>query len=312
MASAEPLALPRPFLKWAGGKTQLLDQFAGLYPEAGSFKRYIEPFVGSGAVFFQIKALLNPPSSILMDGNEELINVYRAVKDDVEGLIGKLRKHKAAHCRSHYYEVRAQRGARLTETARAARLIYLNKTCYNGLYRVNSRGEFNVPIGAYTDPAILNEENLRLASAALRRVRLEVADFTRVLSIARGGDFIYFDPPYHPVSETAYFTSYTEKSFKTEDQRRLADLYRALDEKGCLLMLSNSETPLVRDLYQDRYHVQIVSARRNINSRADKRGRIPELVVTNYTPAGRPERVSIQPARSATTARRSKNLRLNG
>ena len=303
-AHVAPSVPAKPFLKWAGGKTQLLDQFVGLYPVAGSFKRYIEPFVGSGAVFFQIKALLDPPSAILADGNEELINVYKAVRDDVEGLIRTLRKHKAAHCRDYYYTVRAKRGSQLTGTARAARLIYLNKTCYNGLYRVNSRGEFNVPMGAYADPAILNEENLRQASAALRRVRLEVADFTRVLSIARRGDFIYFDPPYHPISETAYFTSYTEKSFKTEDQRRLAQLYRALDKKGCLLMLSNSETPLVRELYQDRYRIQIVSARRNINSRADKRGRIPEIVVTNYPPAAQAERVLL-PSRSA--ARRPGN-----
>lgn len=277
---------PRPFLKWAGGKTQLLEQFVGLYPPAGSFKRYIEPFVGSGAVFFHISSLLLAESALLADSNEELINVYCAVRDDVEGLIRRLRRHKAYHSKEHFYSVRAQQRGRLDPTARAARLIYLNKTCFNGLYRVNSRGEFNVPMGSYADPPILDEENLRQASLALRRVKLRMGHFTKVLSTATAGDFVYLDPPYHPVSNTSYFTSYTRGSFRIEDQRELARVFRELDRKGCALMLSNSDTPFIKELYEGCGYQFLVSARRNINSKADKRGHITELVVMNYKPTG--------------------------
>jgi DNA adenine methylase len=277
---------PRPFLKWAGGKTQLLGQLERLYPPRERFTRYIEPFVGGGAVFFRVTTRLSPRHAILADTNAELINVYAAIKQDVEGVIRRLRRHGRLHGRMHYLETRAQDPALLSATARAARLIYLNKTCFNGLYRVNSRGQFNVPMGRYKNPSILDEDNLRAASAALRRVKLMTAGFEKILRYARALDFIYFDPPYHPISTTSSFTAYTQSSFKASDQRRLAEVFRELHHRGCVLMLSNSNASLILDLYRDpAFHVELVSAARSINSRADRRGRIPEVVVTNYEPS---------------------------
>jgi DNA adenine methylase len=256
------MPLARPFLKWAGGKTQLLQQLARFYPPKGTVKRYIEPFLGSGAVFFHFKAMVGPESSILWDNNQELIRTFRAVRDEVERVIDLLREHERQHSKGHFLEMR------------------VNKTCFNGLYRVNSRGEFNVPLGSYPKPSILNEEGLRRASRQLAGAQIEEKDFRMVLSVAEEGDFVYFDPPYHPRSETAYFTSYTRDSFAEEDQKDLAEVYRALDRKGCLLVLSNSDTPLVRRLYKGFRKVEVI-ARRNINSRADRRGPIKERLVVN-------------------------------
>jgi len=278
-------SVPRPFLKWAGGKTQLLPQFDALYPSSQSVRRYIEPFAGSAAVFFHVRSLFRPEQVFLADSNEELINVYRAIRDDVETVIRRLAKHKVAHSRDHYYRVRAQRPHRLSNLSRAARMIYLNKTCFNGLYRVNGSGAFNVPLGRYKNPPIVDAENLRAVSDALRVVTLKVAHFEETLDYAREGDFIYFDPPYYPVSQTSYFTSYTSASFQASDQERLADVYTALAGRGCLLMLSNSDTPFIRQLYR-RFAVRTwtVRARRSINSSADRRGSVSELVVLNYEP----------------------------
>jgi len=294
-------ASPRPFVKWAGGKTQLLDQFELLYPPASQVQRYIEPFVGSGAVFFQVRELLQPKETILADGNEELINAYRVVQNDVADLIKALAKHKKGHSQDHYYRVRGQSPKRLDEVARAARLIYLNKTCFNGLYRVNSRGEFNVPMGRYKDPPILDERNLRAVSKALAGVKLWVSSFRKTAKHARAGDFIYFDPPYHPISETSYFTAYAvngnRSHFSEEDQVDLAKVYRDLAAHGCLVMLSNSDAEFIRKLYvpkSSRTHsahgirIRKVFARRNINSRAERRGRIREIVVLNYHPPENP------------------------
>jgi DNA adenine methylase len=278
-----PESLPVPFLKWAGGKTQLLPQLEPLYPAPEGVRRYIEPFVGSAAVFFHVRSLLRPGQVILSDNNEELIHVYRAVRDDVKSLIRRLSRHKAAHSREHYYAVRRENPARMPPSSRAARLIYLNKTCFNGLYRVNSRGEFNVPMGRYSDPPILDARNLRAVSAALRGVDLRVAHFSEVLEFARAGDFIYFDPPYHPLSATSYFTAYTKGSFGEADQRELARVYRELDRRGCLVMLSNSAAPLIEKLYKG-FDVRKVYARRSINSNATRRGQIQEVVVLNYVP----------------------------
>ncbi len=278
---------PRPFIKWAGGKTQLLEQFEPLFPARGSIRRYIEPFVGSAAVFFRVRQLVEPRDVILADSNAELVNVYRAVRDDVEGLIRRLARHKRAHSAEHYYRVRARRPERLSPTARAARLIYLNKTCFNGLYRVNRSGQFNVPIGRYPNPPILDAENLRAAARALDRVTLKVAHFAEMLDYAREGDFIYLDPPYHPISSTSSFTAYTDGAFREEDQRELASVYARLARRGCLLMLSNSDCPLVRAIYRG-FDIRKVRARRAINSRADRRGRIAEVVVLDYEPGQPP------------------------
>jgi DNA adenine methylase len=275
-------------VKWAGGKTQLLDQLDSLYPPAPSVNRYIEPFVGSGAVFFHVRELLQPGEAILADGNEELINAYSAIRDDVEKVIRHLVLHRKAHSKAHYYDVRGASRARLSEAGRAARLIYLNKTCFNGLYRVNSRGEFNVPMGRYDDPPILDAANLRAVSAALRRVNLKVAHFRETLGYARKGDFIYLDPPYHPLSATSSFTSYSvnggRSSFEASDQEELAGVFAALARRGCRVMLSNSDCPLIRRLYRG-YDIRTVLARRSINSKAERRGRIHEVVVLDYEPA---------------------------
>jgi DNA adenine methylase len=287
--TAEDVTFLRPFVKWAGGKGQLLPQFRSLYPEPMTIHRYLEPFLGSGAVFFNVQALLQPSRALLSDTNAELIDTFLAVRDEVDDLIELLRQHHKRHSESYYYEVRAQPPQ--ARAARAARLIYLNKTGFNGLYRVNSRGLFNVPFGHRAKPEIFNEALLRATSAALQKAELEPRDFRDLSGVARKGDFIYFDPPYQPLSKTSSFTSYTSGSFGEKDQSDLADLYAKLDRRGCLLMLSNSDTPLVRKLYAD-FHIHPVSARRSINSNGDKRGPVSEVVVLNYGPHARRRPVS--------------------
>jgi DNA adenine methylase len=271
---------PKPFLKWAGGKGQLLGQFAELYP--CQFAGYHEPFVGSAAVYFHLCSLRTPTSRVrLTDSNAELVNCYTVVRDDVDSLIDSLAKHKRQHSPDHYYEVRAHPSDALSEVERAARLIYLNKTCYNGLYRVNRRGQFNVPLGSYKNPGIYAPGELRQASRALQNAEIEVAPFASVVKRARKGDFVYFDPPYHPLSSTANFTSYTQGAFGEQEQHELAQVFRALDRKGCKVMLSNSWTPFIRNLYKG-FRLVEVKAARVINSKAEKRGKVSELVVLNY------------------------------
>jgi DNA adenine methylase len=272
------VSFPRPFLKWAGGKTQLLPQLARLYPPKGSVKRYIEPFLGSGAVFFHFKAAVGARQAILWDNNRELVDTFQAVQQDVNGVIKLLKKYQKQHSKEFFLKMREKSPHTLVATA--ARLIYLNKTCFNGLYRVNSRGVFNVPFGRYNNPGIFNEDWLRRASEYLAGARIEAKDFHFLELQAKKGDFVYFDPPYHPRSVTSYFTAYTRESFTADDQRELARVYRALDKKGCLLMLSNSDTPLIREIYQG-FDIREVSARRNINSKVERRGPICELVVLN-------------------------------
>ena len=272
-----------PFLKWAGGKSQLLAQFEELYPAAADVTRYHEPFVGSGAVFFDVRKVLRPRKVILSDDNAELVNVWSSLQRDAEEVIAALARHKRLHSHEHYYEVRAQAPDQLSPAQRAARLIYLNKTCYNGLYRVNSKGQFNVPLGRYVNPPILDADNLRVVQEALRGATIRVAHFRQTVAVAKAGDFVYFDPPYDPVSETAYFTSYTHGAFGPKDQEELAAVFAELAARGCRVMLSNSDTVFVRRLYA-RFDIRTVQARRNINSRADRRGRINEVVVLSYEP----------------------------
>ncbi len=266
-----------PFLKWAGGKAGLLSQFEGFFPK--QIDRYIEPFVGSAAVFLYVKERFGPRKVILSDNNAELINCYLVVRDDVERLIRALTKHRRTHSKEYYYQVRAMHPR--SAPRRAARTIYLNKTCYNGLFRVNSKGEFNVPVGSYKNPSIFDPENLRSVSRRLKGVEIQVRNFDAYVSLAKKGDFIYFDPPYHPISPTSSFTSYTAAAFSGEDQRRLADVYRELDKKGCRLMLSNSDSPFIRKLYGG-FRLERVLARRAINSNGNGRGEINELLVLNY------------------------------
>lgn len=277
----EESAAPRPFLKWVGGKSQLIAQFRPLLPR--KFERYFEPFVGGAALFFELRELRPEKQAHLRDVNAELIDCYRAVRDHVGDVIAALGKHR--YDRDHYYRVRDDKPGTLTLVERAARTIYLNKTGFNGLYRVNSAGRFNVPFGRYTNPTFCDPDNLRACSRALRGVDIEVADFQAVVAEAEPGDFVYFDPPYVPVSETSDFTSYAAGGFGPEEQKRLAEAFGRLARKGVYVMLSNSDTPMVRELYAG-HRIDVVYAARSVNSNATRRGKIGEVVVRSW-PAAR-------------------------
>lgn len=263
-----------PFLKWAGGKSQLLKQYKPYLPPRERIGWYFEPFIGSAAVFFH----LQPANATLCDINQKLVDVYRVVQQDVESLIDALKVHK--NKKAYYYKVRAKKPAKMSPVERAARLIFLNKTCYNGLYRENSKGEFNVPFGRYKNPTICDEDRLRTASCVLQGVELRAVDFETAVETAETGDFIYFDPPYVPLNATSNFTSYNKYGFSHADQVRLAETFRELDQRGCYVMLSNSSAPVVRDLY-DGYQMAKIKARRSINSKVDGRGPVTELLITN-------------------------------
>lgn len=223
---------------------------------------------------------LLPARAVLTDNNPEIINFYRVVRDRLEALIQDLGRHR--NQKEYYYQVRALDPKQLDPVQRASRFLYLNRTAYNGLWRVNRKGQYNVPFGRYKNPRILDAENLTLVSQALKRAEIMEGDFSLVREYAIPGAFIYLDPPYQPLSDTAKFTSYTADAFTQADQERLAELFRELDGRKCLLMLSNSDTPLVRKLYSG-YHLQLVRARRAINCRADRRGPISEVVIRNYS-----------------------------
>jgi DNA adenine methylase len=276
---------PSPVVKWAGGKGQLLSQFETYMPAA--FRRYIEPFVGGGAVFFSLhnQGRLADKQVVLIDRLEELINCYRVIQSQVGELIVALQEHERHRQDPEYfYAVRdwdRQPGySQRNNVERAARFVFLNRTCYNGLYRVNRRGQFNVPFGRYRNPTICDVENLQAVNRALQNVTLWVGDFSRCLEVAGRQDLVYLDPPYYPLSDTASFTSYTQGDFGVDDQRRLASLFRELDRRGCQVMLSNSYTDLVRQLYSGYEQIQ-VRALRSINSKGRKRGPVPELLVRN-------------------------------
>ncbi|MDP6277830.1 MAG: DNA adenine methylase [Nitrospinota bacterium] len=266
----------RPFLKWAGGKGRLLPQYAPLFPrEIGD---YHEPFLGSGAVFFSLCPRIEG-RAYLSDRIDDLVRTFEAVRADAEGVIRHLGRH--TYQREHYYRVRAQNPARLSPAGRAARFIFLNRTGFNGLYRVNKSGRFNVPFGRYTNPKICDVDGLRLASAALARAQIGRRGFQDIPEWTEAGDFVYLDPPYQPLSKTSNFTAYTAGGFGEDAQRGLAAACRALDGAGVRFMLSNSDTPLIRKLYKG-FDIKQVLAARAINSSTAGRGKIPELVVRNY------------------------------
>lgn len=241
--------------------------------------RHVEPFVGGGALFFARR----PTRALLCDKNAQLCATYEAVRDDVQSVIDHLSELAIGHDPERYYQLRHRynHAQRMARSERAALFIYLNKTCFNGLHRVNARGEFNVPAGRYRNPRILDESLLRAASAELARAELRCQSFEALLSHAKPGDFIYFDPPYEPVSRTANFTAYSQDGFTREDQARLRDVFAALDRRRCKLMLSNSDVPFIRDLYRD-FRIDTVAAPRAINCDASRRGLVSELVVRNY------------------------------
>jgi DNA adenine methylase len=276
----------RPFIKWAGGKGQLLSALSRRLPSR--FGRYHEPFVGGAALFFHLyNASRLRAGAVLSDYNPELILCYQVIRDDVESLIESLwEHHKHRLDQPYFYEIRnwdRQPGMQLrSDMDRAARTIFLNRTCYNGLYRLNRKGQFNAPFGHYKNPLICDPENLRAVSRALQDVELAVGDFGDVLGRAEPGDFVYFDPPYVPVSATASFTHYTGQTFGENEQRRLAKTFFELVERGVSVMLSNSRTPLAESLYVGYAAHDIVLASRKINCDGLKRGHVEELIVYSY------------------------------
>jgi DNA adenine methylase len=270
---------PAPFIKWAGGKGQLLGQLEGLLPKDARVRRYHEPFIGGGALFFH----LQPRVADLADANADLIATYAAVKSEVEPLLRALAPLDRGHSEERYYRMRARwnEEADLSRVERAALFIYLNKTGYNGLWRVNSRGKHNVPVGRYVRPHVFDADVLRADAALLRGARLHAAPFESVLDRAASGDFVYLDPPYHPISRTSSFTAYARGGFGEEDQRRLAATFAELDRRGCCVMLSNSDCAFIAGLYR-RFRIDRVRAARAINSKAGRRGSVSELVIRNY------------------------------
>ena len=263
----------KPFVKWAGGKSQLLDELVPRVPD--SYGTYYEPFVGGGALFFA----LSPTRAVLSDMNEELVNVYVVLRDSVEEVIDLLKTYPMD--KDFYYRLRAVEPSELSPVQRACRFIYLNKTCYNGLYRVNSKGRFNVPYGRYRNRTICDEVGLRQASRTLKGVTIMAADFEESVRSATGGDFVYFDPPYHPLSESSNFTGYIPDGFGDVEQSRLARVARELSARGVYVMISNSDTEFVRSLYAG-FRIERVWARRSINCKQDRRGPVSELIITNY------------------------------
>jgi len=274
-----------PFVKWAGGKTQLLSEIDKTIPS--EFNQYFEPFLGGGAMFFHIISNKDIQfTAYLSDVNEELINAFNVIKNDVEKLIEVLKNHEVEYKKNpleYYYELRSNIKS-TNNIQRAARFITLNKTCYNGLYRVNKKGIFNVPIGRYKNPVICDSDNLKKVSVALRysKAQIQVSDYKVILlQKAEEDDFIYLDPPYNPTSSTASFTDYTNTGFNDNDQKELADVFKKLDNRKCKVLLSNSDTPLIRKLYCD-FTIQDVQALRAINCKGSKRVGHKELLIRNY------------------------------
>lgn len=273
VALPEPVA--SPVIKWVGGKGKLLHELTARLPER--FNRYFEPFAGGLALFFRVA----PRKAVISDSNADLIALYKAISSDVGAVIRKLQHHREAHDEKHYYAMRAnwnQHHDSWSDAERAAGFIYLNKTCFNGLWRVNRSGDFNVPIGRYTDPPICVPETLRAAHALLARAELRCGDYQAAVADAGRGDFVYFDPPYDPITPTANFTSYSAAGFGPDDQRALAETARKLVARGCQVMLSNSDTPFIRSIYKG-FQIDRVKCSRAINSNASKRGDVDEVIV---------------------------------
>lgn len=298
----------KPFLKWAGGKSQLIEQILQYLPNEltrGSIQRYVEPFIGGGALYFHIAQVYNVEEYFISDVNEELIIAYKSIQKDVDSLIALLREmeQKYHHLtlnrqKEYFYTIRYELNEKRPSInfseydkswiERTAQIIFLNRTCFNGLFRVNSKGEFNVPFGKYKKPLICFEDNLRAVSELLRKAKIHLGDFTECERFVTSDTFVYLDPPYRPISKTASFTSYSKFDFDDASQLRLASFFRLLDKKGAKLMLSNSdpknENPydyFFDNTYQN-FHIEQVRANRMINCNGDKRGAINELLIMNY------------------------------
>jgi DNA adenine methylase len=271
--------MAKPIVKWAGGKSKLLGELRARVPS--HVRTYAEPFAGGAALFFALAEDTTRAfdRAILADQNEDLVACYRAVKNDLGALIDALRGYR--HDRDTFYRVREESSDGKSDVERGARLLYLNRTCFNGLWRVNAAGKFNVPFGRYENPRIVDEEGLRLASEALSRADILHADFEDATRGLGAGDFVYFDPPYVPRTKTSSFTAYASAGFGPGDQARLSRLLRELRDRGVLAMLSNADTEGARELYKD-FAVEVVRAPRSINSNAKKRGNVNELLVTSW------------------------------
>jgi DNA adenine methylase len=298
----------KPFLKWAGGKTQLLNEFSKRLPgelKKGKITKYVEPFIGGGAFFFYLNQRFSFEQCYICDVNEELILSYRVIKRSVKKLISELETLESEYLSKSdkkrelfFYEVRGAFNQKLPEinfnnyssewVERTAQIIFLNRTCYNGLFRVNRKGEFNVPFGRYKNPDILNEDNLKDVATLLKTTKILLGDFTQCRKYVDDHTFVYFDPPYRPLNQTSSFTSYSKNGFYDKDQVRLVEFFKELDEKGAKIMLSNSdpknENPddsFFDDLFSD-YYIERVPAKRMINCNGARRGDINELIITNY------------------------------
>ncbi len=282
LANRDTDKLVAPFVKWVGGKRQLLHEIDNHLPT--KFSRYYEPFVGGGAVFFH----LQPSKATINDSNTELINLYQVIQDSPEELIDDLRLHKNEE--EYFYKIRSldrapRKYEQLTPVQRASRIIFLNKTCYNGLFRVNNSGEFNSPFGRYKNPNIVNDVTIRAVSKYLSENSIKILniDYEKSLSGVRKGDFVYFDPPYDPVSTSANFTGYTKGGFNREEQERLKAVCDTLNSKGVNFLLSNSSTKFILHLYADYADAMVaVQANRAVNSKADRRGKVAEVLIKNY------------------------------
>lgn len=275
-SSSETLAIARPVLKWAGGKGRLVQRIIGHLPSA--IQTYYEPFVGSAAVFFALASQRRFRRAVLSDQNRELVDVYRALQKDVHAVIKVLSLY--TYDRETFYRLRALEPTDLELPERAARTIYLNKAGFNGLYRVNRSGQFNVPFGRHVNPTICDQPRLMQAATLLKSVKLEVRDFEVACTKAKVGDAVYFDPPYVPLSKTSNFTAYHHEAFDEVHHRRLAELFSSLANRGVGVVLSNSDTPLTRKLYS-KWHVQRIMVARPINSKTTHRGNVAEILVTN-------------------------------
>lgn len=272
----------KPFVKWAGGKRQVINELLKYVPD--EFDTYYEPFVGGGALLFE----LSPKKAVINDSNEELMNVYNVLcnEEKFKKMCNLLNSYETKHSEEFYYNIRNKDRSktvfnRLSDYTRAARTIYLNKACFNGLYRVNSKNEFNVPFNKKSKVNTYDAQNLGIIHSYLNfnNVKILNVDFEESVKTAKKGDFIYFDPPYD--SDTSTFNSYTEDGFGKEEQVRLAKVFKELADRGCYVMLSNHNTKLVNELYKD-FNIYIIEAKRNINSNGKKRGKVEEVIITNY------------------------------
>lgn len=269
-------------LKWPGGKSKVIPQISIYLPK--TYNNYFEPFFGGGALFFYLK----PKTAVINDVNETLMNLYEAIKKEPDTIIARLKELTDEHLtfnedkrKVNYYHKRDEYNETKNKIEKAALLVFLNKTGFNGMYRENSKGKYNIPFGKYANPTIFKESKIREVSLILENTEIKSGSYIKSILEAKPHDFIYFDPPYHPLSVTSSFTSYSKDDFTEKDQVELSKTFENLDKKGCLVMLSNSDTPLIRELYKN-YNIHEVQVARSINSKASSRGKVNELIITNY------------------------------